>query len=160
VSESLYSRALTAIEMLEAEKRVQAEQIAALQEVAEAARSYVQELETEGVANTDAIEAALALAEGCAVDTVPPHIGTGVPLVKGPTMSAAVNRPPFGSYTAETCPDRAKHTSDPAGYIAWHERAEKKAKTHDQHQCPTCGYRVIWKRKSKSVSAPAEKETR
>jgi DNA-directed RNA polymerase subunit RPC12/RpoP len=143
--------------------RVQAEQIAALQEalrkIADLTVNIGDSVQAATRASWIAVEA-LTLAEGCAVDTVPPHIGTGVPLVKGPTMSAAVNRPPFGSYTAETCPDRAKHTSDPAGYIAWHERAEKKAKTHDQHQCPTCGYRVIWKRKSKSVSAPAEKETR
>jgi DNA-directed RNA polymerase subunit RPC12/RpoP len=143
--------------------RVQAEQIAALQEalrkIADLTVNIGDSVEAATRASWIAVEA-LTLAEGCAVDTVPPHIGTGVPLVKGPTMSAAVNRPPFGSYTAETCPDRAQHTSDPAGYIAWHERAEKKAKTHDQHQCPTCGYRVIWKRKSKSVSAPAEKETR
>lgn len=61
-----------------------------------------------------------------------------------------INRPPLTLYkSAEACPDRAKHTSDPPGYLAWHEWAEKKAKTHDQHQCPTCGFWVIWKRKKK-----------
>jgi hypothetical protein len=63
--------------------------------------------------------------------------------------SSPLNQPPFGSYTAETCPDRAKHTPDPPGYVAWLEWAEKKAKTHTQHQCPKCGYWVVWKRKPK-----------
>jgi hypothetical protein len=75
VSESLYSRALTAIEMLEAEKRVQAEQIAALQEAMKVARADVEKLMFEhrgsmlrmgGSYALSRIDVALALAEGCA----------------------------------------------------------------------------------------------
>lgn len=51
--------------------------------------------------------------------------------------------------SADDCPDRAKHTSDPPGYLQWHAWAEKKAKTHVQIQCPTCGFWAIWKRKPK-----------
>ena len=60
--------------------------------------------------------------------------------------------PVFEPYykSAEQCPDRAKHTPDPPGYLAWHAWAEKKARTHDQFQCPTCGFWAIWKRKAKA----------
>lgn len=40
-----------------------------------------------------------------------------------------------------------KHTPEPSGYVAWHEWAEKKAKTHVQQQCPVCGLWKIWRRK-------------
>lgn len=63
-------------------------------------------------------------------------------------MAELSSGPTFTHYkTAEQCPDRAKHTPDPPGCLAWHEWAEKKAKTHDQFQCRTCGFWVIWKRK-------------
>lgn len=55
----------------------------------------------------------------------------------------------FGGYTLATCPDRAKHTPCPSGYVAWHEWAEKKAKTHTQERCPTCLLWAIWKPKRK-----------
>lgn len=53
----------------------------------------------------------------------------------------------------EQCPDRAKHTPDPPGYIAWFEWAAKKARTHTQHRCPACGFYVIWKRKPRKREA-------
>ena len=50
---------------------------------------------------------------------------------------------------AEDCPDAAKHTKTPSGYLAWHAWAEKKAKTHEQHRCPKCGFWTLWKPKAK-----------
>ena len=40
-----------------------------------------------------------------------------------------------------TCKD---HTPQPNGYIAWHNWAEKKSKTHDQVRCGECGLLNIW----------------
>lgn len=37
-----------------------------------------------------------------------------------------------------------KHAPQPSGYIAWHEWASRKYKTHDQIQCPVCGLYAIW----------------
>jgi ribosomal protein L37AE/L43A len=48
---------------------------------------------------------------------------------------------------ANDCPDKAKHTPCPRGYIEWHDWAETMSKTHKQHQCPTCKRWSIWKRK-------------
>lgn len=45
------------------------------------------------------------------------------------------------------CPDVKHHTKAPEGYIAWHEWAEKKSKTHKQERCPTCGFFSIWKKR-------------
>ena len=45
------------------------------------------------------------------------------------------------------CRNCDNHTLGPAGYIAWHEWAEKRSKTHDQLKCPDCGLYVIWRRK-------------
>lgn len=50
-------------------------------------------------------------------------------------------------WTKDTCPDVRKHTKCPAGYVDWQEWAEKKARTHDQTRCETCGLYTIWKRK-------------
>jgi hypothetical protein len=50
---------------------------------------------------------------------------------------------------SHNCPDVEKHTAAPTGYLAWHEWAARKAKTHTQHRCPTCGFWVIWKRQRK-----------
>lgn len=36
------------------------------------------------------------------------------------------------------------HTPAPSGYAAWHEWAERKSRTHEQHQCPGCGLWQIW----------------
>jgi hypothetical protein len=39
-----------------------------------------------------------------------------------------------------------KHTPSPNGYVAWHEWAERKAKTHAQTRCPVCGRWAVWKK--------------
>lgn len=55
---------------------------------------------------------------------------------------------------AEDCPDAEKrHTPCPRDYLAWHEWAEKKAKTHVQERCPVCGFYAIWKPKPKKRAA-------
>lgn len=41
-----------------------------------------------------------------------------------------------------------KHPEEPKGYVQWHGWAEKKAKTHRQQKCKTCGLWKIWKRKT------------
>lgn len=38
----------------------------------------------------------------------------------------------------------ARHTAAPTSYIAWHNWAERKAKTHEQRRCPDCGFYTIW----------------
>ena len=54
--------------------------------------------------------------------------------------------------TPNTCVDsraslpECKHTPCPSDYVAWHDWAERKAKTHTQHRCPTCGRFAVWKR--------------
>lgn len=48
---------------------------------------------------------------------------------------------------AADCPLKAKHTPAPTGYLAWHEWAEKKTRTHVQVKCRGCGRLEIWKRK-------------
>lgn len=45
---------------------------------------------------------------------------------------------------SKTCKD---HTPCPEGYIAWHEWAEKKSKTHKQVKCEGCGLFKIWIKK-------------
>lgn len=42
------------------------------------------------------------------------------------------------------CPGAARHTPAPAGYLAWHEWAERMAETHGQSACPDCGRYLIW----------------
>lgn len=42
------------------------------------------------------------------------------------------------------CPRSADHEPEPAGYMAWHEWADAKAKTHRQCRCPGCGLWVLW----------------
>jgi hypothetical protein len=42
------------------------------------------------------------------------------------------------------CPNRAKHTPCPDGYVAWHEWAAKKARTHRQTRCTGCDRLSIW----------------
>lgn len=66
-------------------------------------------------------------------------------------MSAAtgreINAPHTHRDSKRTLPG-CKHTPCPSGYIEWHEWAEKKARTHDQHRCPVCDGWAIWKRKA------------
>ncbi len=50
---------------------------------------------------------------------------------------------------AKDCPDRAKHTKCPEGYLQWHAWAAKKMKTHTQVRCPSCGLFAIWVPKKK-----------
>ncbi len=52
------------------------------------------------------------------------------------------DRPAYPS--ADQCPDVARHTAHPKGYLAHADWAEKMGKTHEQTQCPTCGYWAIW----------------
>jgi hypothetical protein len=54
---------------------------------------------------------------------------------------------PFKYDRFEDCPDAKKHTKQPDGYVSRAEWAERKLKTHDCTQCPTCGFWVIWRRK-------------
>lgn len=49
------------------------------------------------------------------------------------------------------CPNRHRHTKCPEGYVAWHDWAEKKGKTHRQVKCPDCGLRAIWRKKMKKA---------
>lgn len=42
------------------------------------------------------------------------------------------------------CPNFVNHTYGPEGYLAWHEWAEAKAKTHRNTKCPGCGLYKIW----------------
>jgi hypothetical protein len=57
-------------------------------------------------------------------------------------------KPLHGIKSADDCPDAARrHTPSPTGYIAWHEWAEKKARTHVQRRCPSCGFLAVWVRK-------------
>jgi predicted RNA-binding Zn-ribbon protein involved in translation (DUF1610 family) len=38
------------------------------------------------------------------------------------------------------------YPAQPDSYLAWHEWAEKKAKTHHQEKCPGCGKLTIWRK--------------
>lgn len=40
-----------------------------------------------------------------------------------------------------------RYPGEPTGYMAWHEWAEKKSKTHKQFKCAVCGLWHIWRRK-------------
>lgn len=44
----------------------------------------------------------------------------------------------------DDCPDAKRHTKCPKGYLAWHEWADEKARTHNCTQCPTCDLWAIW----------------
>lgn len=50
-------------------------------------------------------------------------------------------------YVIAQCANRKKHTEMPGGYVEFIELAEEKMKTHEQQQCPVCGYWVIWVRR-------------
>jgi len=53
----------------------------------------------------------------------------------------------------EDCPNRAKHTKCPEGYLQWHAWAEEKGKTHRVKRCPGCGLYAIWVPKKKRRGA-------
>jgi hypothetical protein len=45
----------------------------------------------------------------------------------------------------EICPNIIEHTEQPAGYIQWHEWAEKRYEEgYRQKKCPGCGLYKIW----------------
>lgn len=49
------------------------------------------------------------------------------------------------------CLQIKKHvTGEPTSYSEWFDWAEKKAKTHRQERCPTCGFYSIWEPKRKA----------
>jgi hypothetical protein len=50
---------------------------------------------------------------------------------------------------AKVCPNVAKHTKCPTGYVQWHDWADRKMFTHKQVQCPSCGLYAIWIKKRK-----------
>lgn len=54
-------------------------------------------------------------------------------------------RKTHAEHGAETCPDKAKHTPHPHGYLEWHAWAEEMAATNDQTECSGCGLMAIWK---------------
>ena len=49
----------------------------------------------------------------------------------------------------ERCPQKARHTKCPEGYLQWHAWADKKSKTHWTERCPGCGLYAIWVPKKK-----------
>jgi len=69
--------------------------------------------------------------------------------------------------TTRSAPNRAKllarmeldqaclssHTPCPEGYLAWHEWAEKKAKTHRQVKCKGCGLYALWVPKARKTNS-------
>lgn len=89
--------------------------------------------------------------------TEEPAVPEALPGVFGPVLGLIVNPahvricgsdgltadPP----TTDAC---APHTPAPSGYAAWHEWAEHKARTHEQHRCPGCQLWLIWKPKEKT----------
>jgi hypothetical protein len=42
------------------------------------------------------------------------------------------------------CPNARQHTKCPKPYLAWHDWADRKARTHYQVRCPGCGLYLIW----------------
>jgi hypothetical protein len=52
--------------------------------------------------------------------------------------------PPTGN--GLPCPERRLHVrGEPEGYLAWHEWARRKNKTHRSTRCPGCGLYKVWK---------------
>lgn len=45
------------------------------------------------------------------------------------------------------------HTESPAGYLQWHEWAEKMGKTHVPRQCRGCGLWSVWEKRQREQSA-------
>lgn len=51
------------------------------------------------------------------------------------------------------CPQKAKHTKCPEGYMQWSLWAEEKIKTHRTERCRGCGLFVIWVKKKRRGAA-------
>ena len=47
----------------------------------------------------------------------------------------------------EQCEHPESYPDEPKAYIAWHEWADEKAKTHEQKHCPYCKLWAIWEPK-------------
>jgi hypothetical protein len=58
--------------------------------------------------------------------------------------------------TNQICSD---HTPCPKDYLAWHDWAERKSKTHRTIQCPGCGLWAIWVKKTKEINVSIVVET-
>lgn len=54
---------------------------------------------------------------------------------------------PFAYDRFEDCPAAKAHAKQPSGYVERSNWSERKLKTHEQLQCPTCGFWVIWRRR-------------
>ncbi|MFF3443614.1 hypothetical protein [Streptosporangium sp. NPDC002721] len=53
------------------------------------------------------------------------------------------------------CPDAARHTVHPTGYISHSLWAEQMLLTHTQRSCPGCGWPEIWEPNTGDLAAPA-----
>jgi len=63
-----------------------------------------------------------------------------------------VKQAPSERAEREACPQHERHTYGPDGYNAWHDWAQRRSRTHTQHQCDGCGYWLIWMPKTPSSS--------
>ena len=64
-------------------------------------------------------------------------------------MSAATDWQPTVAGTCSHCGRRGRfYPAQPGGYVAWHEWAEKKNRTHRQERCPGCGRWTVWRRRA------------
>lgn len=43
------------------------------------------------------------------------------------------------------CGREGRFYDPPLRYLQWHEWADRKSKTHEQHPCPDCGRYTIWR---------------
>src|SRR4051812_19375439 len=60
------------------------------------------------------------------------------------------------TYVRDDCPRaRELHTPCPTGYMAWHEWAAEKSKTHKQVRCPECDLFAIWVPKRRAAARDA-----
>ena len=95
-------------------------------------------------------------------------MGAGLARRKGPPLTvrfpapglyrsyAAMGATMLDSTSAGTCPDQAKHTPHPTGYISHAAWAGQMLLTHRPRECPGCGACAIWEPKDPAVlSAPA-----
>jgi len=47
----------------------------------------------------------------------------------------------------------SKNKGEPTGYIAWHEWAKKKSKTHRSTKCGKCWFFHVWKKRRQNERA-------